>query len=336
MRQQAIVREKTMTRKINLWVLTSVLLAAVPPTQAQQAMPKIARIGVLANGPVFLARFKAFQEGLRALGYVEGINIIYEYRNAESKIDRLSALAAQLVQAEVDVIYTASADGVAAAKRATQTIPIVFGTVQDPVASGLVASLARPGGNVTGMSALAVDLNGKRLELLREVAPRVTRIAFLWSPIHGAQAILKDAQAAAQGLKVQLISLEVREHRDLDGMLDSAMKQRPNALSTVPDPVINNARGPIVGFAAKNRLPAMYAAPEFVEGGGLMSYAPNYADLWRRSASHVDKILKGTKPADIPVEQPMRFEFIVNLKTAKQIGLTIPPNVLVRADRVIR
>jgi len=326
------MRRLRLCRLLPVFVLTYGLRV-----RAQQSMPKIPRIGVLVISPVFWLRFKAFQEAFQNLGCVEGKNFLFEYRNAEGKLDRLPELAAELVRAKVDVIYTASAEAVSVAKQATKTIPIVVGTVQDPLASGLVESLARPGGNVTGVSAMAPDLNGKRLEILKEIAPRATRVAFLWTPASpGAQANFKDTQAAAQALKFQLLSLEVRERKDLDNGLEAVLKQRAQAISTAPDPVLNNGRGQIVGFAAKHRLPAGYAAPEFAESDGLMSYAPNYADLWRRSASHVDKILKGTKPADLPVEQPTKFELHINLITAKQIGVTIPPNLLVRADRVIR
>jgi len=316
--------------------LTIATLGVGASAQAQQTR-KVPRIGVLVTGPIFITRFKSFQEGLRDLGYVEGKNFVYEYRNAEGKVDRLPHLAAELVRAKVDVIYTASGESVLAIKKATKTIPIVFGTVQDPLANGLVDSLAKPGGNATGMSALAPDLGGKRLELLKEAVPRVSRVAFLWSPPNpGANVTLKETQAAAQALGLQLQSLEVREVKDLERAFEAAMRDHAQALTTAPDPVVNNARVRIVGFATKNRLPAMYAAPEFAEGDGLMSYAPSYSDLWRRSATYVDKILKGAKPADLPVEQPTKFEFIINLKAAMQIGLTVPPNVLVRADKVIR
>jgi putative ABC transport system substrate-binding protein len=325
-----------MTKEIVVWLMATFLLTTVSAAQAQQSA-KVARIGVLITGPIFLTRFKAFQEGFKALGHVEGKDFVYEYRDADGKMDRLAPLADELVRANVDVIYTASGEGVQAAKNTTKTIPIVFGAVQDPLGSGLVDSLARPGGNVTGMSAVAPDLNGKRLQLLKEVAPKMVRIAFLWSPLSpGASANQKDTQAAAQALGLQLKSLEVRERKHLDGAFTAALKERAQALSTSPDPLINNAREPITKFAAKHRLPAMYAAPEFAEADGLMSYAPNYLDMWRRSATFVDKILKGAKPADLPVEQPMKFEFVVNLQAAKKIGVTIPPNVLVRADKVIK
>jgi len=304
---------------------------------AAQPSTKLPRIGVLVTGPIFFTRFKSFQDSLRELGYIEGKNFVYEYRNAEAKISRLAPLADELVRAKVDVIFTASAEGVLAAKRATKSIPIVFGTVQDPLASGLVDSLARPGANVTGLSALAPDLGGKRLELLKEVVPRISRVSLLWSPLgESANPGVKETQNAAQALGLQLQSLPVRESEKLASALDAVSRERSQALTTAPDPVINNAREQIINFASRNRLPAMYAAPEFAEKDGLMSYAPNYGDLWRRSARYVDKILKGAKPADLPVEQPIKFELIINLKSAKQIGLTIPPNVLARADKVIR
>ena len=325
-----------MRKKIFGLALSALLYALCFSAEAQQA-GKIPRIGVLVTSSFFLTRFKAFQEGFHDLGYVEGKNFVFEYRYAEGNLDRFPELAAELVRLKVDVIYTASGEAVLAAKNATKTIPIVFGTVQDPLASGLVDSLAKPGGNVTGLSALAPDLGGKRLELLKEVVPRVNRVAFLWSPLGpGAHVSLKETQAAAQALGLQLQSLEVRNRKDLERGFEAARRERAQAITTAPDPLINVERERIVGFATKNRLPAMYAAPEFVDGGGLMTYAPSYSDLWRRSASYVDKILKGAKAGDLPVEQPKKFEFIINLKAAKQIGLTIPPSVLARADKVIK
>lgn len=288
-------------------------------------------------GPLFFERIKAFEQGFRELGYVEDKNFVYEKRNAAGNVAKLPALAQELVRAKVDVIYTASVEGVRAAQNATRSIPIVFGTVQDPLASGLVASLARPGGNTTGMSVIAPDLNGKRLELLKEAVPRVNRVAFLWSPVSpGARNSSKETQDAAQALHLRLQSIEVPDVKSIDKALQAVINQRADAIATAPDPVINNSRARIVSFTAKHRLAAMYAAPEFAEDQGLMAYAPSYADLWRRSATLVDKILKGTSPADIPVEQPTKFIFIINLKAAKQIGLAIPPNVLARADRVIK
>jgi putative ABC transport system substrate-binding protein len=268
---------------------------------------------------------------------MEGKNLVFEYRDAQGNVDRFPRLAAELVREKVDLIYTASGEAVLAVKEATKTIPVVFGTVQDPVASGLVESLARPGGNITGLSALAPDLGSKRLELLKEVAPRVSRVAFLWSPPNpGSDAGLKDMRAAAQSLTIKLQSVAVQNPKDLDFGLESVIKGHAQALTTAPDPIVNNARAQVVGFAAKNRLPAIYAAPEFAQNEGLMSYAPSYSDLWRRSALYVDKILKGAKPADLPIEQPTKFELIINLKAAKQIGLPIPQRVLLKADRVIK
>jgi putative tryptophan/tyrosine transport system substrate-binding protein len=237
----------------------------------------------------------------------------------------------------VDVIVTSATPSVLAVKKATSTIPIVFVSASDPVASGLVASLARPGGNITGLTILAVELSGKRLELLKEAVPNVTRVAFLWNSANPAQGLQwKETQAAAQALGLQLQSLEVRSSNDFDSGFEAALRERAQALITAPEPLVNTHLKRIVEFAVKNRLPAMYANPQFVDAGGLMSYAPDYTAQFRRAAIYVDKILKGAKPADLPVEQPTKFEFIINLKAAKQIGLTIPPNVLARADRVIR
>ena len=237
----------------------------------------------------------------------------------------------------MDVILATATPSVLAVKNASATIPIVLVGVGDPVASGLVASLARPGGNITGLTIAAVELSGKRLELLKEAVPNLTRVAFLWNAANPAQVPQwREAQAAAQELRLQLQSLEVRSSRDFDSAFEAALRERAQALAVSPEPLINTHLKSIVEFTAKNRLPAMYAGPEVVDAGGLMSYAPSYGDLSRRAATYVDKILKGAKPADLPVEQPTKFEFIINLKAAKQIGLTIPPNVLVRANKVIR
>jgi putative tryptophan/tyrosine transport system substrate-binding protein len=233
--------------------------------------------------------------------------------------------------------FSSSTPSVLAVKKATSTIPIVFVSISDPVASGLVASLARPGGNITGLSIVAVELSGKRLELLKEAVPSVTRVAFLWDSANPAQAPQwKEAQAAAQALRLHLQSLEVRSSNDFDSAFEAALRDRAQALVTTPAALLGAHLKRIVEFAAKNRLPAMYGNPQFVDAGGLMSYAPDYSAQYRRAATYVDKVLKGAKPADLPVEQPTKFEFVVNLKAAKQIGLTIPPNVLARADRVIK
>jgi len=294
---------------------------------------KIHRIGFLiAPTPSFFAsRLEAFRQGLQDLGYVEGKHIAIETRYAEGKADRLAELAAELVRLEMDVIVTSGPAGLAA-KKATRTIPIVFVAVQDPVATGLVDSLALPGGNVTGLSTLAPELGGKRLEILKGAVPKISRVAFL----RGTALTAKDTQAAAQALGIRLQSLEVRDSKDLDAAFKAATKDRAQGLLTGPGSLFNAHQARIVEFAAINRLPAMYASPESVEAGGLMSYAPSYPAIFRRAAIYVDKILKGAKPADLPVEQPTKFELVINLKTAKQIGLIIPPNVLARADRVIR
>jgi ABC-type uncharacterized transport system substrate-binding protein len=306
--------------------------------EAQQPA-RIFRIGILIPSSASLnsARVEALRRRLRELGYVEGKNIVIEYRYAEGKLERLPDLAAELVRLKVDVIVTAPTQAALAAKKASATIPIVFDAAGDPVGSGFVSSLARPGGNITGLSNIAPDLDGKRLELLKEAFPKVARVAFLWEP-GGARgnAALTDMEAAAKALGLKLLSLPVRGIDDFESAFARAKREGAQALITTRGTLINTQQRQVLDFAAKNRLPAMYPASDFVEAGGLMSYAPNYEDLLRRAADFVDKILKGTKPADIPVEQPMKFEFIINLKAAKQIGVTIPPNVLVRADKVIR
>jgi putative tryptophan/tyrosine transport system substrate-binding protein len=328
-----------MKKKITVLTLCAVLLALSVPAEAQQQLKKLHRIGILLVGSssFYSAWIDVFRQGLKELGYIEGKNIAIEYRYAEGKADRLPALAAELVGLKVEVVFTSSTPSVLAVKKVTSTIPIVFVSISDPVASGLVTSLARPGGNITGLSIVAVELSGKRLELLKEAVPKVTRVAFLWDSTNPAQAPQwREAQAAAQALGLQLQSLEVRSSNDFDSAFEAALRERVQALVTTPAALLGAHLKRIVEFAAKNRLPAMYAAPEFVDGGGLMSYTPNYTDLFRRAAVYVDKILKGAKPADLPVEQPIKFEFVINLKAAKQIGVTIPPNVLARADRVIR
>jgi putative ABC transport system substrate-binding protein len=331
-------RRKPMKKKIFLVAVAAFILASFHLANAQQAT-KVPLIGVLAapSAAFFSIRIGAFRQGLRELGYLEGKNILIEYRYAEGKLDRLPDLAAELVRLKVDVILTASEFGVLAAKNATSTIPIVFGVAEDAVASGLVSSLARPGGNATGLTVIASDLGGKRLELLKESFPRVVRVAVLW-PSGGPRGNtpFTELEAAAKVLGIKLQSLPVRGLDDIDRAFEAAKRLGAQALLTNPNPVINTQGERIIAFAAKNRLPVMYPSSEFVEAGGLMSYAPNYADLFRRAATYVDKLLKGRTPADLPVEQPMKFEFIISLKAAKQIGVTIPPNVLVRADKVIR
>jgi len=325
-----------MNRKIIVCLLTTALLSTAPFVEAQQEK-KVPRIGVLRAGSPPDPFVEAFRQGLRELGYMEGKNILIEYRYAQGKSDRLPDLAAELVRIKSDVIVTADTPPIRAAKNATREIPIIIGNVADPVAAGLVASLARPGGNITGLSNLAPELDGKRLELLKETLPIATRVAWVWDPGNPALTIrLKKMQAAAQGLGVKLQALEVRNPEELDSAFKAAIREHAGAL-LVPAVMVNSYRRQIVDFAEKKRLPLIYDTREFVEqAGGLMSYGPDFSDLWRRAATYVDKILKGAKPADLPVEQPTKFELVINLKTAKQMGLTIPPNVLARADKVIR
>ena len=325
-----------MKAKILVYALPALILTAIHIAEAQQSI-KIPRIGflVVPSRSFFADRMESFRQELHSLGYVEGKNILIEYRYAEGKLDRLPELAKELVGVKVDLIVTTSTQSVLAAKNATRTIPIVFAAVQDPVASGIVNSLARPGGNATGSSILGPDLGGKRLELLKEVVPKITQVAFL-SGLIATPVTVKETQAAAQALGLQFQSLEMGDSKDFDRAFEAITKNPAQALLTNPGAIINSHQARIIQFAAKNRLPAMYAGPEFVDAGGLMSYAPSYTDLFRRAAVYVDKILKGVKPAELPVEQPTKFEFVINLKAAKQIGLTIPPNVLARADKVIR
>jgi len=326
-----------MNKKIFRLALIALLLALSVPADAQQT-GKVPRIGILAPGSSAFptsAYHDSFRQGLRELGYIEGKNIFIEIRYAEGKQDRLSDIATELVKLKVDVIVTATRPGVLAAKNATSAIPIVFAAVGDPVRAGLVSSLARPGGNITGLSIIETELFGKRLELLKETFPKITRVAHFrdaTSPGTGSA----EMQATASALGLQLQSLEVRSAKDFDGAFEAILKERAQALTATASPVISINQQRIVAFAAKNRLPAIYPYSEVIDAGGLMFYGVSFSDLFRRAATYVDKILKGAKPADLPVEQPTKFEFVINLITAKQIGVTIPPNVLVRADRVIK
>jgi len=315
--------------------LITLLIGLCLPVWAQQPV-KVFHIGYLSGGgsPESSAR-AAFVQTLKALGYIEGKNLVIETRHAKGSLDQLPALAAELVRLKVDLIFAPAGPAALAVKQATTTIPVVFARTDDPVVMGLVDSLAHPGGNVTGLAQFTAELSGKRVELLKEAFPSVARVAFLWSSTAGDRH-LNEAQNAARPLALKLQSLDVRQHADFGRAFEGARKERVQALIVAPHPLINNQRVKIVEFAAKSRLPAIYPQNEFMEVGGLMSYASNTADIYRRAAVYVDKILKGTKPADLSVEQPTKFEFVVNLKTAKQIGLTIPPNVLARADRVIR
>ena len=319
-------------------LVAALVLAVAVIAEAQQAK-KVPRIGILPPGPISerVHLWDAFRQGLRELGYVEGQNFTLVFPSGEVKPERLPHLAAELVSLKVDVIVAAATVAVQAAKEATKTIPIVTPITTDPVETGLVASLARPGGNITGLSYMSSDLSGKRLDLLKEVVPKVFRIAVLSSPSSAnAPPQMRETEAAARSLGLQLQPLEVRGLDDFERVFQAAIKERAGALITLDDAFVFTHRTRIVKLAATSRLPAIYGFREFVDAGGLMSYAANLADMYRRAATYVDKILKGTNPADLPVEQPKKFEFIVNLKAAKQIGLTIPPNVLVRADKVIR
>jgi len=314
------------------------LLALCSCDQAQQPkkIPTIGWLDQSSPNPEVLRLIGLFRKGLRDAGYVEGKSIVIEYRYAEGKTERLSQLAAELVHLKVDVIVTPGGQPTEAAQRATKTIPIVMAVSGDPVASGFVASLARPGGNITGLSLLSPELSGKRLELLKEVVPGLSRVAVLgYAKTHGPA--WKELEAVSRFLQLQLQPLEVRGPDDLARLFQEAIKARAQGLLTLPHALINrDYRTMIVELATKHRLPAMYGGLEFPDVGGLMAYSPDISDNFRRAAVYVDKILKGRTPADLPVEQPMRFEFIINLIAAKQIGLTIPPNVLVRATRVIR
>jgi len=306
---------------------------------AQQST-KIARIGYLTGAtPVGQeARVEAFRQGLRELGYVEGKNIVVEYRYAEEKLDRLPALAAELVRLKVDVIVTGGSLNTRAVKEATNTIPIVMAQDSDPVANGFVASLARPGGNITGLATLAPEIGGKQLEILTEIVPKLSRVAVLGAPstTPGIIQQRREIELAAGAFKVQLQFLDVGGPKDIETAFRAASKGRADAVLVLRGSVLGAQGKHISEFAVKGRLPAIYGTRQGVEAGGLMSYGVNFTDLERRAATYVDKILKGAKPADLPVEQPTKFEFIINLKAAKQIGLTIPPNVLARADRVIK
>jgi len=319
-----------------LLIIAGILVAVV--AQAQQS--NVPRIGIITTGTpaAFAHLLEGFKQGLRERGHVEGQNILLEIRYAEGKADQLPILAAELVRLKVNVIVAIPNSAIEIVRQATQTIPIVMPIGSDPVGIGFAASLARPGGNITGLSAYSPELNGKRLELLKETIPKLSRVALLMSPNVPGNAIdLKETELAAQSLRLRSQLFEVPGSADLDSIFKTMTKARAEALLVYPgQPTLFANRKQIVELAAKNRLPAMYPLADYVDAGGLISYGVNNLDLFRRAAIYVDKILKGTKPADLPIEQPMKFDFVVNLKAAKQIGLTVPPNVLVRADRVIR
>jgi ABC-type uncharacterized transport system substrate-binding protein len=325
--------------KKDFCLLLGALISAMSISAQAQQPTKVPRIGFLdpTSLSVSTARIEVFRQGLHKFGYTEGKNIVIEYRFADGKSERLHDLASDLVRRGVAIIVARATPGLLAAKQATTEIPIVFVGVADAVASGFVASLARPGGNITGLTSLAPELSGKRLELVKEAIPKVTRVGVLRNPSNTNDPILwKETQAASQALALQLQSLEVRSPKDLEVAFESATKAGTHALLVQTDPLLQSQRKRIVELETRDRLPAIHPDSEYVDAGGLMSYAPNVLDFYSGAAIYVDKILKGAKPADLPVEQPKRFEFIVNLKAAKQIGLTIPSQVLARADRVIR
>ncbi len=315
------------------------LLPAPGSAEAQQAAAKVPRIGFLALNPGANPHLReAFLQGLRDLGYVEGRNVVIEYRSAEGKLERLRALAAELVALKVDVIVTGGGTPTAlAAKEATRTLPIVFTSATDPVTDGLVTSLAHPGGNVTGLSNLAPELVGKCLEQLKEAVPQVSLVAVLWQPgaVGGRTDMLKPAEVAARALGVRVQFVEARGPADFDRAFSDMTRARAGALAVLGSAIFNSERRRLVDLAAKHRLPTVYTSRDFVDAGGLMTYGVNLADLFRRAAAYVDKTLKGTKPGDLPVEQPTKFELMINLKTAKALGLTISPSLLQRADEVI-
>ena len=323
-----------MKKSIVFLALVGLIFASFYPVKAQQ-LTKVRKIGFLNQIGAFSANVESFRQGMRELGYVEGQNIVIEYRSGKRDSD-LSRLADELIQQKVEVIVT-SGPAARPAKMATETIPIVFNFSGDPIEAGFIDSLARPGRNMTGVTQLAFELVGKRLEILKEAVPGVSRVGVLGSPLHaGEQRELRETQSTARVLATTLQYSQVRDTAEVVAAFDTMIKEKANALLVFPDPVTNAHHTQIIEFAVKRHLPSMFGRKEPVEAGGLMSYGPNLDELYRRIPVHVDKILKGIKPADIPVELPTKFEFIINLKAAKQIGLTIPPNVLARADRVIR
>ena len=316
-----------------------VTLAAPLAAAAQQAR-KISRVGYLSPSSLSDPRTQrfvdAFRQGLRDLGWSDGDNIGIEYRWADERTERLAGLASELVRLRMDVIVAATTPAIVAAKQATGTIPIVMANAAGPVETGIVASIAQPGGNITGLSMMAPGLVGKQMQLLTELVPKTNRLAVLGNPTNAINAPqLRQAQDAARALDARLQSVEARAPGDLEGAFAAMIRERAGALIVLTDTMLARNRAPIAALAMKNRLPAVYGATEYVEAGGLMAYGPNQTDLYRRAATYVDKILKGAKPADLPVEQPTKFELSINLKTAKALGLTIPPSLLLRADQVL-
>jgi putative tryptophan/tyrosine transport system substrate-binding protein len=323
--------------KIISLALTVMLIALSAPAEAQQR-GKVPRMGLLTfTAPPLPSSATPFDQALRQLGYVEGQNIAIERRYANGQLDRLPGLAVELARLSLDVILALSFPAALAAKNATSTIPIVVAGAGDPVATGLVVSFARPGGNITGVSALETELSGKRLELLKETFPKLVRVAVLWNAADfGMSLKFREIELAAQALRVAVQASAVREPKDFEGVFSEMIRKRPDALFVITDPLTGLNRKELVEFATKSRLPTMYENSQYTDVGGLMAYGPSQLENLQRALHQVDKILKGAKPAEIPIEQPTKFELIVNLKAAQQIGVTIPPNVLARADKVIK
>ena len=322
-------------------ILIVVALLTLALIAGAQQPAKIPRVGILFIGGRDQPHLEAFKQGLRERGYTEGKNIVLDYRYAEGNVDRLPSLAAELVQLKVDVIVTTSGNSARAARQATRAIPIVLTTGADPVKTGLAESLAKPGGNVTGLSIIEEDLSGKRVEILKETFPKMTRVAYLWNPVavaYSASGNLSydQVEKATKAVGVQLLSYKVSSLAEIKKAFADMPKVRPHALVVLQSPLMTLNSKRIVELALEQHLPGMYPSNQFAQEGGLMAYGPVIADLYRRAATYVDKILKGTKPTELPIEQPMKFELVINLKTAKQIDVTIPPNVLARADKVIK
>lgn len=326
-----------MKKQIRPLALCAMLLALSLSADAQQPK-KVPRIGVVVSRSPGSSLIEAFRQGLRDLGYIEGQNLLIEYRYGEGRLDRMPSLVHELLEQKVDILVVTNQVAIRAAKNTTKTIPIIMVSSVDPVMAGHVDSLSRPGGNITGLSHLSRDLSAKRVELLKETLPKMARVAILWDPEGpGPRVAFKEYEAAARLFKLYLQSLEVRGPKpNIEGAFQAAKAGRADALIIVINPLIGVHQQAIVELATKNRLPTLTEGGRFVDRGGLLSYAANQADIYRRAATYVDKILKGAKPADLPVEQPTKFELVINLKTAAQLGLTIPPNVLYRADKVIK
>ncbi len=323
-----------MDRRAFILATTGGLLAA--PLAEGQQLGRVPRIGVLAPGSPPLEHFDAFRKGLRELGYAEGQTIILESRWDEGNTARHASMVADLIRLKVDIIVAGTTPTALAARKATRTIPIVMAAIADPVGAGLVTSLARPGGNITGMSLISAELSGKRIGILKEAMPSISRIAVLWNPMNpNTVGLLHDTKGASQSLGIQVQVLEVRNGAEIDAAFQSALKGGAQALVTVQDALFTLQRARIAELARKRRIPTMSGESGFAAAGGIMNYGPNIADPWRHAATFVDKILKGAKPGDLPVEQPEKFELVINLKTAKALGLTIPPSLLARADQVI-